>query len=67
VRSYVPVSGSKPEDADEVLGVGEALVDDRRRVRVVQDVLAEVGLRLQHVADEPAEERDVGAGARRDV
>ena len=55
------------EDAAEVLGVGELLVDDRRGVGVVQDVLLEVGLGLEHVADDPAEERDVGPGADRDV
>ena len=35
------------------------LVDQRRGVRVVQDVLLEVRLGLDHVADQPAEERDV--------
>ena len=51
------------EDATEIFGVGELLVDDRRRVGVVQDVFLEVGLRLEDMADDPAQERDVGSGA----
>ena len=40
------------EEAVEVLGVAELLVDDRRGVGVVEDVLLEVGVGLQHVADQ---------------
>src|SRR6202042_1199800 len=48
-------------------GVPELVADDRRRVCVMQDVVLEVGLGLQHVSDDPAEERDVGPGPDRDV
>ena len=55
------------EQAVEVFGVAEILADDRRRVGVVHDVVAEVALVLDDVVDDPAEERDVAAGADRDV
>src|SRR5581483_7715967 len=50
------------EDAVEVLRALELVVDDRRRVSVVDDVLVEVAVVLDHVADQPAQEGDVGAG-----
>ena len=55
------------EDAAEVLGVLEVLAHQRGGVRVVLDVLLEVGLGLQHVVDEAAEEGDVRAGPDRQV
>ena len=51
------------EEPVEVLGVGERLVDDHGRVRVVLDVLLEVEVVLEDVVDDAAEERDVAAGA----
>src|SRR5262245_23939268 len=51
------------EEAVEVLGVLEVLVDDDRRVGVVDDVVAEPALALEDVVDDAAEERDVGACA----
>ncbi len=51
------------EQPAEVLRVLEVLAHERRGVRVVDDVVLEVALRLEHVADEAAEERDVRARA----
>src|SRR5262249_31999860 len=50
------------EEAVQLLGVLEALVDDHRRVRVVHDVIADLAPVLEDVVDDPAEEGDVGAG-----
>ncbi len=55
------------EEAVEVLGVLEVLADDRGAVREVPDVLPELAAVLEDVADHAAEERDVAAGADRDV
>src|SRR5436309_2937944 len=51
------------EHSLEVFGILEVVVDDRRRVRVVDDELFEEGirvpaLRVDDVVDQPAEERD---------
>src|SRR5581483_7748032 len=62
------VLGVEPaEHAVEVLGVAEVLVDDRRSVGERDDVVAEVLVVLEDVVDDPTEERDVRAGADRDV
>src|SRR5690348_13387155 len=55
------------EHAAQFAHVAELALDERGRVRVVRHVLLEEGigvppLALQHVVDESAEERDVGAG-----
>ncbi len=50
------------EHAVEVLGVAEVLAQDGGRVGVVEHVLVEVQLVLQHVVDDRAEEGHVGAG-----
>src|SRR5262249_33456893 len=55
------------EESFEVLGVFEPLVDDRRRVRVVDDVILEVALVLQDVAHDSPKKRDVRAGSNRNV
>jgi hypothetical protein len=55
------------EEAAVVLGVGEALVHDHRRVRVAADVLVEPALVCEDVVDDPAEERDVRPRANADV
>ena len=55
------------EEAVEVLGVFELLVDDHRRVGVVDDVVAELAPVLEDVVDDPAQERDVAAGPDRHV
>src|SRR5919202_6716074 len=47
------VSGEQPV---EVLGVGEVLVYDRRRVAVVDNVLLKVPLVFQDVVDDAAQE-----------
>jgi hypothetical protein len=52
------------EEPVEVLGVLEVLADDRGRVGVGLDVLAELLALGQDVVDDAAEEGDVGAGAR---
>src|SRR5207248_9298226 len=51
------------EEAVEVLSIGERVLDDHRRVRVVLDVLLEPEVVLEDVVHDPAEERDVGPGA----
>jgi hypothetical protein len=55
------------EDAVQVLGVAVLLGDQGRRVGVGDDVVAEIAPLLQDVADQAAEEHDVGAGAQRRV
>src|SRR5438270_554854 len=55
------------EEAVEILGVAEVLVDDHGRVRVPDDVVAELTPVLEDVVDDAAEEGDVGAGADGDV
>ena len=52
------------EEAFEVLGVLVILGDERRGVGVGDHVVPEVGVILEDVADQAAEEDDVGAGAR---
>src|SRR5256714_955841 len=51
------------EDAVEVLGVRELLVDDHRRVRVRLHVLLEPAVVLEDVVHDPAQEGDVEAAA----
>src|SRR4029079_2966346 len=63
VRLRVPAA----EQPAEVLGGGELAGDDRGRVGVVLDVLAELAAVREDVVDDPAEEGDVGAGAERNV
>ena len=53
------------EKTAEVFGVFEIGAKDRRRVRVADDVLAEVALVLNRVVDQRAEKDDVAAGAKR--
>ncbi len=48
----------------QVLCIAEVVVDDGRRVGVVEDVLPEVPFILDDVANQSAEERDIGAGAK---
>ena len=55
------------EEAAQLIGVLEVLADDRRSVRVADDVLAEVLLLAQDVVDDAAKEGDIAAGAYRDV
>ena len=63
-----PSRGSKPEKSPSRSSVSwKSSLHDQRRVRVVDDVVLEVGLRLDDVADQAAEERDVRAGADRHV
>jgi hypothetical protein len=63
LSSYSAASSSNPLNTPvEVLGQLDAGVDDVRGVRVRQHVLAEVGLPLEDLVDDPAEEGDVGAG-----
>src|SRR5437762_1378390 len=47
------------EQAVEILGVLEIAAQDRRRVRVVDDVVAEFEAAREDVVDEGAEEHDV--------
>jgi hypothetical protein len=47
----VVLGADAAEQAAQVLGVPEILVDDRRGIRVVDDVLLELALGLQHVAE----------------
>src|SRR5437763_274385 len=64
----VPGVGTQArEDAAQILGVLEVLVDDRRGVGVVHDVITEVTIVLDHVADKAAEEGDVCPGPNRHV
>ncbi len=55
------------EQAAQVLGVLEALLDQGRRIGVMQDVFLEPAIVGQDVIDHAAEERDVAAGPDRDV
>ena len=55
------------EQAVEVLGVLEVLVDERRGVRVVEDVVPEPQIVLDDMADEGTEQHDVTAGTDADV
>src|SRR5581483_7231227 len=54
------------EESAEIFGVLEVLSQDRRRVRIANDILAELALVGQHVVDHRAEEDDVAAGAKRE-
>src|ERR1043165_7074816 len=54
------------EQPAELLGVLEVIAEDRRRVRVVDDVVAEVALVGEDVVDHRAEEEGVAAGAERE-
>ena len=67
VLAALPVSVIAAEQARQVLGVLETLLDDRRGIGVVQDVLLEPAVVAQDVVDEAAEEGDVAAGADADV
>ena len=60
----LPVPSGKK--AVEVLGVPEVVAEERRRVRVVDDVVAEVALVLDRVANQRAEENEIAAGAERE-
>mgnify|MGYP006977760954 CR=1 FL=1 len=51
----------------EVFGVDEVLTDERRGVRIRDDVVVEVRVRRQDVVDERTEEDDVGATTDGDV
>jgi len=51
------------EESVQILGVAKVLRNDRCRVRVGDNVIAKLEAVHQHVIDERAEERDVGASA----
>jgi hypothetical protein len=55
------------EQAVEILGVPESLLDDRRCIGVVEHVLLEPAVVAQDVVDQAAEEGDVAARADADV
>src|SRR5919199_228879 len=50
------------EETVEVLGVSEVLVNDRRRVGVVDDVFPEIPLVFEDVVDNSPQKGDVRAG-----
>ena len=55
-------SGIKPGE-QPVVGQLEAFLDDERGVRVIDEILFRDAVVFDGVADQPAEERNVGAGA----
>ena len=55
------------EQAAQIFGVLEALLDQGRRIGVVKDVFLEPTIVSQGVIDHAAQERDVAAGPDRDV
>src|ERR1700733_13199304 len=55
------------EQARQVLGIAEAILNNRRGVGVVQDVVAEPAVVAQDVVDQGAQKGDVAAGADADI
>ena len=55
------------EHAVQIFGVLEILADDRGGVGVRHHVLVEPAIVLQHVVNDPAQKRNIGAGANRHV
>ena len=53
------------EQAVQVLGIAELIANDRRRIRVVDNVVLEIALVLDDVTDDAAQERDIGSGTDR--
>src|SRR5439155_16553613 len=63
VLTAVPIPVVTAEQAGQVLCVAEAVLNDRRSVGVVQDVVLEPPVVAEDVVHQPAQEGDIAAGA----